>query len=147
MFSMELSGFCLFERGQLDLLYFSYTSEYTEDFNSELLMTIFYKIRTVHSIISKSSISINGNVLSLPPAPQTELHVFLWEHHKNTIRNEGASGPAPLPGWCLLQIPRGLFSKAEKLSKEEVVWTSVIAMRTWLPVLISGRNNSRRMKQ
>lgn len=65
MFSAELSGLRLFERGQVGLLYFSSALGYTGDSNSGLLMTVFYKIRTAHSIISKGSISAHGIALSL----------------------------------------------------------------------------------
>ena len=53
------------------MYYFSYTSGYT-DFKSELLMTVFYKIRAAHSVTGKGSIAIRGILPSLfPPLKQT----------------------------------------------------------------------------
>lgn len=57
---MEFCGLCLFGRNQVDLLYFSHGLEYTGDSKSELLITVFYKIRIAHLIMNKGTININS---------------------------------------------------------------------------------------
>lgn len=124
-------------------LYFSPTLKYTGDFKSELLMAEFYKIRTAHSIMNKGFINIISIVLSLFP-PQKNSMSPRGNLMKISLETKVLASLHSSPG-CFFFFFQRCFSNAEKFSKEEIAWRSVVATRTELPIFISRKSNFRRI--